>query len=420
MNLSLSRKKVTVAGLGRSGLSAALLLQQLGAQIKVTDWGDSEELRINASLLRNRGIDVELGKHSESFVRGSDLLIVSPGVSRDSPLLIWAEAEKIPIISEIEFAYLHCPAPIVAITGTNGKTTVTTLLGEILNNAKRKAIVCGNIGRPFSGEILKGIGSQHMVVLEVSSFQLERIVRFRPRIAVLLNISEDHLDRYRDFDEYFKTKTLIFSNQKEADWAVLNYKELNLRKLVSNAKSKVKFFGEDKMNQNYSAVLAVGSILGISKHLMLDVIDKFKGIEHRLEYVDTIGGVKFINDSKATNTSSTIWALEQLTSPIILIAGGREKGSNFEPVVRLIAEKVKAVVLIGEARQNIKKVLANKVLIRQARSLDEAVLLTKQISRRGDSVLFSPMCASFDMFKDFEERGRKFKEIVKRLCEANE
>ncbi len=412
MNLKLSRKKVTVGGLGRSGLSAALLLRHLGAEVKVTDWGDTKELNIFARLLKDKGIDVELGKHTEGFVRRSNLLVLSPGVRRDSPLLIWADKKKIPIISEIELAYRYCPAPIVAVTGTNGKTTVTTLIGKILSSAKRQVIVCGNIGRPFSGQILK-LNSQHTVVLEVSSFQLERIVRFRPHIAVLLNISEDHLDRYQDFGEYFKTKTLIFSNQKESDWAVLNYNDPNLRKL--KFKGKVKFFGEDKMSPNYSAALTVGSILGISERSMMNVVSNFKGVEHRLEYIGTIGGVKFINDSKATNISSTIWALEQICAPIILIAGGREKGSNFKPIVSLLTKKAKAVVLIGEAGEKIKKALVNKVVTRNADSLDKAVQLAKQMAVKGDSVLLSPMCASFDMFKDFEDRGRVFKEIVKSI-----
>ena len=414
MNSNLSGKKVTVVGLGQSGLSAALLLDRLNAEVKATDCSDTEELRSNAQLLKSRGIDVELGKHSEYFVAGSNLVVLSPGVRTDSPLIVWTDKKGIPVISEIELAYQHCPAPIVAVTGTNGKTTVVTLLGEILSNAKREVVVCGNIGRPFSGEISK-IGPQHTVVLEISSFQLERIVKFRPYIAVFLNISQDHLDRHRNFEEYFKTKTLIFSHQKEDDWAVLNCKDPNLKKLGSKLKSKVKFFAEDKLSPNHSAALAIGSILEIDQRVIMETIDNFRGVEHRMEYVNSIEGVSFINDSKATNISSTIWALQQLSEPIILIAGGREKGTNFESIADLITRKVKAIVLIGEAKQKIKKVLANKVLTGEADSLEEAVRLAKQMAVKGDTVLLSPMCTSFDMFKNFEERGKVFKEKCSEL-----
>ncbi len=235
---------------------------------------------------------------------------------------------------------------------------------------------------------------------------------------MFLNVSEDHLDRYRDFDEYFKTKTLIFSNQKETDWAVLNYGDPSLRKLKFSTKVKVKFFQENNLNPNYSAALSVGSILGISERLTMNAINNFKGVEHRLEYVDTVEGVRFINDSKATNISSAIWALKQTPAPVILIAGGRDKGSSFEAVVGLLAKKVKAVILIGEAGKNIERVLAGKVLTQQAHSLDEAVRLARQAAAEGDNVLLSPMCASFDMFKDFEERGRMFKEIIQSLSRA--
>jgi UDP-N-acetylmuramoylalanine--D-glutamate ligase len=427
--MDLKGKKVTVVGLARSGLSAAILLYRVGAEVSVTDSGNTEELRRNAEELRRKNIEVELGGHSLNFIKGRSLVVLSPGVRDDSPVVIWARCEKIPIISEIELAWVFCPAPVVAITGTNGKTTVTTLIGDVLRETGKRVWVCGNIGQAFSNYCLD-VTQEDLVCLEVSSFQLERIINFKPKVSVVLNFTPDHLDRYKDMREYLEAKKRIFINQDETDWTVLNHDDPQVRGLAHQTKAKVIYFQtpdtkhpacpadrqtSNTLNANHLAVMSVGSIFGVSQEAMLKVFGNFRGIEHRLEYVVTINGVRFINDSKSTNVDSTTWALNNCAGPIILIAGGRDKGADFGLIRNLIKDKVKTIILIGEAKDKIKRALEGTSDIENCNSLEEAVALAYSRAEKGDSILLSPMCASFDMFKDFEERGRAFKEAVKAL-----
>lgn len=415
--MDIKGKKITVVGLGRSGFSAAGLLADLGAGVSVTEADDSDDIKNKVRHLRDRGVAVEVGGHTRDFIKNRDLVVVSPGVNFNAAPILWAEEEKTTIISETELASSLCRAPIVAITGTNGKTTVATLTAEVLKRAGKKVFLCGNIGNPLSGEVAK-IAEDDIVVLEVSSFQLERTIEFKPKVSVILNVTIDHLDRHRNFDEYLRTKAKIFVNQDREDWTVLNYNDSCVKKLADETKARVVFFRENEVpdfDQNHLAVMAIGSLFAVDEIEVRKVFATFKGVEHRLEYVTTIDGIKFINDSKATNVESTRWALRRSTRPIVLIAGGQDKGSDFTLVRDLVREKVKRLILVGSATQKISSALMGAVPIEAAHTIEEAVHLAHRAAEQGDCVLLSPMCASFDMFKNFEERGRTFKEAVRKI-----
>ena len=411
-------KQVLVAGLARSGVASANLLYDLGAQVFITDNQDNANIRRALSQLKSKDIKVELGKHSRDFVRGKDSVVVSPGIPNNALPVIWAKDENIPVISEIELAWILCPAQVIAVTGTNGKTTVTTLIGKVLSAAGKRVFTCGNIGRPFCAEVGK-MQEGDFAVLEISSFQLEYIDTFKPKICVFLNLSRNHLDRYKDMAEYLAAKKRIFQNQDAADYAVLNYDDPAIRSLAKELKSTTVYFRKKEgLNPNQSAVLSVAALLGINKDSVMKVFGEFKGVEHRLEDVLEINGVRFINDSKSTTTEATVWALNNLSGPLILIAGGREKGNDYSKAVELAAKKVKAAVLIGEAKEKIKKVFSGSLNTLEAATLEEAVKKAYRLALPGDCVLFSPMCKSFDMFSDYEDRGRSFKNIVFKLDKA--
>lgn len=405
-------KKIVIVGLARSGVACANLLFELGASVSVTDNKDNDSTRQNLAKLKSTRIKVELGKHTEEFVKGRDLLVLSPGVTNDALPVVWAEKSNIPVISEIELAWILCPATVIAVTGANGKTTVTTLIGRILEKAGIKVFVCGNIGNPFSGEVEK-MKEGDFVSLEVSSFQLERIESFKPKIALMLNFTPNHLDRYKDMQEYLCAKKRIFMNQDKADYLVLNGEDPVLKELTKETGAKVVFFKQEEgLNPNQAAVLAVGSILGIDKESIKNVFKEFKGIEHRMELVTEINGVKFINDSKATTVDSAIWALNNIRTPIVLIAGGKHKGVDYSAIVDLARKKVREVILIGEAKDKIRSAFRGAFSLDEASDMQEAVRKAYQKAKPGDSVLLSPMCSSFDMFSSFEERGSVFKNAV--------
>ncbi|MFA5095827.1 MAG: Mur ligase family protein [Candidatus Omnitrophota bacterium] len=409
-------KKALIVGFARSGVASANLLEGLGARVWITDNQDNPILRRNLAGLSSKNIQVELGRHTREFVKDKDIVIISPGVTGNALPVLWAEGQGIPVISEIELGWLSCPGQVIAITGTNGKTTVTTLVGKVLAAAGRKAFVCGNIGKPFCSEVPK-MRPGDFVSLEVSSFQLENIAAFKPGIAVILNLSRNHLDRYKDMGEYLAAKKRIFKNQESADHLVLNDDDPAIRSLAREARSKVTYFRRQPgFNPNQSAVLAIASILGIGGDLCRKVFGEFKGVEHRLEEVGNVGGVRFINDSKSTTTEATLWALHNLSEPLVLIAGGREKGNDYTAVRELARKKVRAAIVIGEARDKIKQAFSPAIDVDEAADLDEAVRKARQLARSGDCVLFSPMCKSFDMFANFEERGEHFKKIVAGLA----
>ena len=411
-------KNVTIVGLARSGLACANLLHSLGARVCITDNKDNTQTRSFMVRLCSKDIQVELGTHSEDFIKQAELVIISPGVADNAQPIIWAKEFSKPVISEVELASMLCPADIIAVTGSNGKTTVTTLIGKIITEAQKKVFVCGNIGNPFSGEVEK-LKKGDFVVLEASSFQLETINKFKPKIAVILNLTPNHLDRYKNIQQYLDAKKRIFMNQDKKDFLVLNADDPLLRAVAPESKSKVFFFNKQgTLNPNQNAVIAVGKILGIKLEKMLNVFQNFKGIEHRMEEVAEINGVKFINDSKATTADSAIWAISNISTPIILIAGGRHKGINYRVILDAAKNKVKQAILIGEAKDIIAIDLEGAFPIDKVNTLKEAIIRAYESAKPGDRILFSPMCSSFDMFKDYEQRGEAFKKIVLDLAKG--
>lgn len=411
-------KNILIAGFARSGLASANLLYDLGANVSVTDNQDNAITRQNLKELKSQKIKVELGKHTQDFIKDIDILIISPGIPNEALPVLWAKEARIPIISEIELAWILCPAQIIAITGTNGKTTVTTLVGKIIEAAGKRVFTSGNIGKPFTSEV-ENMRDGDYVSLEVSSFQLENIDKFKPKVSVILNLSRNHLDRYSDMQEYLKAKKRIFKNQDSSDFLVLNYDDPVIRSLSLEAKAKVVYFkAEGGLNSNQSAALAIAGILDIERDIVLNVFKNFKGVEHRMEEVLTLGGVRFINDSKSTTTQATVWALNSLFCPVILIAGGREKGNDYSEVLKLARDKVKSAILIGEAKDKIREAFTGAVDTEFAVTLNEAVKKAISLAPKGGCVLFSPMCKSFDMFANYEERGKAFKSIVSELSRS--
>lgn len=415
-------KKILVAGLARSGAAAAVLLKENGFDVFVSDMNDSKHIREQAALLSSKGIPFETGRHSEEKIKESALIVLSPGIPDTSIVVRLAGKSGIPVISEIELGYLFCPAKIIAITGTNGKTTVTTLIGLLLKAAGHKVFVGGNIGNPFCAEAGK-IGKDSYAVLEVSSFQLERINKFKPFISLILNLTPDHLDRYKGVEQYLGAKKRIYMNQDENDFLILNEDDPLLRPLEKETKARVVFFRNEitgsrnglVLNPNHLAVMAVAAAMKIPLSLCLEIFADFKGVEHRVESVRSVGDVLFINDSKGTNVDSTIWALKNMARPVILIAGGRDKKSDLAPIAELVRNKVRHMVLIGEAKDKFKSFFKNILPVSESENMESAVHEAQSLSRPGDCVLLSPMCASFDMFDNYEHRGRVFKEIVNRL-----
>lgn len=411
-------KKVTVVGLGRSGFACARLLHNLGARVSVTEKEDNEQVSAYAQQLPS-AVKRELGRHTQEFIRGQDLVVVSPGVVNRSEPVVWANQSGTRVIGEIECAWMLCAGTVIAITGTNGKTTAATLIGKVLESAGKRVFILGNIGTPFCAYVDE-IQSGDFVSLEVSSFQLETIKSFKPKISVILNFKPDHLDRYAGLGEYFSAKTRIFMNQDETDYLVLNYDDALVKGLAKEASARVVYFdGRMHSNPDFAAATAVASVLGIGADLCKEVFRSFSGLPHRLERVLTFQDREFINDSKATNLDATAFALLNTKKPVILIAGGRDKGIDYADIRDLVCKRVKCLVLIGESKDKIKQVYQTGLPVREAPGLEEAVKIAFRESLPGDCILFSPMCSSFDMFRNYEHRGEVFKEAVKKLAEGH-
>jgi len=446
-------KNIVVLGLARSGLAVSKLLLRFGAKVTVNDQKPEAELT-GIEELKSLGIHVIAGYHPEDLIHsGIDLLVKNPGIPYTSSPIQKAQKLGIPVITEIELAYAWSAAPIVGITGSNGKTTTTSLVGKILDQAHKNPIVAGNIGTVLCEKAVD-TRPDEILVAELSSFQLKGTIHFRPQMACLLNVSPAHLDYHGTWDDYIKSKAMLFSNMKGQDIAILNADSLECQEVAKHITCEIIWFSrirevdrgsfvkegtvyfrnkqgsEEKIIsteeiaipgahnlENALAATAICKAWGVDGSDIRHVLTTFQGVEHRLEFVSELGGVKFYNNSKATNAEATIKALESFKEPIVLIAGGLDRGFDFEELVPLLKQRVKALVAYGQTKEKFMKIgkLAGLNLLSVVDNVSEAVLEANTLADSGDIVLLSPACASWDMYSSFEERGSIFKETVHKL-----
>ena len=444
--------KILVCGMARSGIAAANLLAEEEAEVTLADIKPESELK-EAMTMVSRHVRILTGANpDDALVKGQDMLVLSPGVPTQLGYIQAAKDAGIPVIGEFELASGLCKAPVMAITGTNGKTTTTALLYEIMKAHNPLSEVVGNIGIAFS-EKTKGINEKGICVAEVSSFQLETIVSFRPKVSAILNFSEDHLDRHGTFRNYVNIKARIFENQDETDYLILNYDDEECRGLAERAGAKVLYFSRKVCdidgiflkdgafylsakgevtyllkttelnivgNHNYEnamAAMLMAHTMGVPAGSVTDSVKKFKGIAHRLEHVRTLNDVLYYNDSKGTNPESAIKAVEAMDRPILLIGGGYDKGSDFAPWIKTFENKVKKLYIIGAVSDILEKACIEQGFYAYEKidSFEKAVQRAAAEAEAGEAVLLSPACASWDMFKSYEHRGDLFKEIVNSL-----
>ena len=453
-DFSVTGQNVMVVGAARSGVAAALLLAQRGARVTLSDIRPALERESDNSRLRDAGVTLQLGEHDEEMFARADLIVVSPGVSLDQPSIAAARRAEVPIIGEIELASRWLSGRIVAITGTKGKSTTTTLTGRMFDAGGLKAIVGGNIGAPLSAQVADSTPDTFHIV-EVSSFQLETTDTFHPWVAVFLNFSPDHLDRHATVDEYGRAKSRIFLNQTPSDWAVINADDPQTLALAAAARSRrIEFSLEGSIpegivirngaiseiqNGRVVPLVPISSINLIGRHLVADVmaaaavarlagvsaesmtraVEAFHGLEHALEPVATIAGVRFVNDSKATNIESARQSIESFDSRLVVIAGGRYKGGDFGLLAEPLRARNAEVIAIGEATPLIEQGLGTVVPVHPASSMASAVRQAFTLAPEGGTVLLAPACSSFDMFRDYAERGRMFKQEVNKLAEES-
>ena len=449
--MELGKKKIVVLGGGESGTGAAILAQKLNFEIFVSDFS-TIALKYR-TLLEEHGIAFEMNGHSEEQILDADLVIKSPGIPDDSFLIKRIKHNGIEIIDEVEFAFLHSKAPVIAITGSNGKTTTSTLIHHILKSSGLKSVLVGNIGRSYARAVAEA--EFDYAVIEVSSFQLDYCKFFKPQIAVLTNITPDHLDRYQyKFENYKQSKFRITAQQDQDDILIYNAEDEHIKDLITSKTSKAQLlpFGmggisnnsgayysnsamkfkynqkemtirEEELalkgNHNIQNTMAAG-LASMATHLKSQKIKQsittFTAVEHRLEMVNRIEGVVYINDSKATNVNSAYYALQTVQKPIIWIAGGVDKGNDYKALLPLVREKVKAIICLGKDNEKLFETFSNVIdEMISLESMTEAVGKAYEISNTGDTVLLSPACASFDLFKNYEDRGNQFKTQVKRL-----
>lgn len=447
-------KKVLVCGMARSGVSAAQCLYELGARVTISD--SKAEEKLAEALQPLEGMDIRrcLGDQAQpADLESYDLAVTSPGIPMQAPILRAVQAAGVPLIGELELGAQVSRAPLYAVTGTNGKTTTTTLIGEIFRNLGKITYVVGNIGYPFTACALR-CGEEDVAVAEVSSFQLETISTFHPHIAVMCNITEDHLNRHGTMEEYIRVKERIFENMGQGDYAVLNLDDPIVRGMAERIPCAPAFFsrrqevetgaylegeevvfslnghkkrvlradeiripGEHNL-ENALAATALTMLAGVPAPVVRHTLKTFPGVEHRIETVRTVEGVTYINDSKGTNVDASIRAVRAMKVPTVLLAGGYDKHTDFLPLAReILTSKIHTVVVLGDTAEQIERALraVGFESILHAKTFEEAVLLARSCAREGENVLLSPACASFDMFQDYEERGRVFKEIVSRL-----
>ena len=446
---TLSDKKITIIGLKKSGYAAALLGHELGANIFVSDIGNNSDIITKKNTLIKKGISVEIGNHS-NLIYDADFWVISPGVPNDIEIIKQAIKLNIPIIGEIEFASRFTNLPIIAVTGSNGKSTTVNILYSMLKTDKLQPILAGNIGIPFSEKVheeLKNPDLGNIYILEISSFQLEFIDQFRPTICAFLNISPDHLDRYKNIDKYLKMKLKMIKNHKKNDILVYNIDDLVLDKVFKNYKIKkipfsisikTPFFGfnetkiynennepyvfidditlKGKHNlSNLIAAATIAKLMNVNDDVIIDTMKKFSGIDHRLQVIEKVNGITYVNDSKATNIHSVIVAINSFKTPIILLLGGKNKNSDFRLLLPHTKRHVKHIVSYGEAGGEIAAAIGDAVRLNCVSSLSEAVASAHNLASTGDVVLMSPGCASFDQFNNFEERGEKFISLVNEI-----
>jgi UDP-N-acetylmuramoylalanine--D-glutamate ligase len=457
---AVSGKKVSVIGAERSGVAVAQLLHSHNVKVFVSDFGSSESTQQHIAELRSGNIAGEFGGHSDA-VYDCSVMVISPGVPTNAPVVLEAQKRGINVVAEIEVASWFCQGPIIAITGSNGKTTTTTLLGRIFSDAKKKHVVAGNIGTAFSSVVLD-VDAETVVVLEVSSFQLDFINSFQPKIAVIVNITRNHLDRYNNsMEQYAASKARIVMNQTENDILICNADDDWTHKVIRQQRPAMMQFsskqklesgafvengmlvtrmGEEKHSiisvdeisikgehnlQNAMAATLTAQLVGVTPAYIKSTLKNFKGVEHRQEVVKEVNGITYINNSKATTVEAVEMSLKSYREPIVLIMGGKDKGNDYTTLVNLVKDKVKAIVATGYSADTIVKNFADTVRVEKVgtigteipnlASMQKTIEVATSLAAKGDVVLLSPACTSFDWFTDYEERGRVFKQLVHKL-----
>jgi UDP-N-acetylmuramoylalanine--D-glutamate ligase len=448
-SIELRNKRILVVGLARTGMATALFCAARGARVTATDTRTEKELGDAVAALQKAGVALELGGHRQELILDADLIIPSPGVPADAPLLQFARSKGVTIWSEIELAWRFLKGRLIGITGSNGKTTTTSLIEHVLKSAGFATILAGNIGTPLISCVERS-NEKTVTVAELSSFQLELIEKFRPNISVFLNLTPDHLDRHHTLESYGAAKARIFENQTESDSAILNADDpgttpyapakpqlfwFSRKQRVAQGafvkESEILFRREGAEEtilkltdiplagahnlENVLAAAAAARLAGAEPSAIAKGVRSFAGVEHRLEFVAEIGGVRFYNDSKATNVDATLKALDAFPGRILIILGGKDKGSDYTVLQGPLREKAILALLIGAAADKIEKQIAGSVAIEQAGTLERAVETAAHAARAGDVVLLAPACASFDQFQNYEHRGRVFKELVHQL-----
>jgi UDP-N-acetylmuramoylalanine--D-glutamate ligase len=454
MMMNLKNKHVVVVGLGKTGVSLSGFLSRQGARVTAVDSADPQNLQEAASMVQKLGVQTVLGPHEDRVFESADMIIVSPGVPHTLPQFKTARANNIPIFGEIELAGRFIETPIIAITGTNGKSTVTMLIGEMLRAAGHRVFLGGNLGTPLI-DYVRGNDPADFVVAEISSFQLDTIETFRPGVSVLLNITDDHLDRYADFDAYARSKARIFLNQTRDDVAVINGADPVIERVAKDIQAvrhvynfspgkglasgawtawiegRIIYFQAEgrrffidcagiplqgRFNLENACAAGLASLaVGVSKEAIEKALRSFQGLPHRVEYVDTVKGVKYFDDSKGTNVDAVVRALESFSSPVVLIMGGRDKGGGYEVLGPQLKRVVKGLVVMGEAAEKIESALGEIAPTTRAANMAEAVKTASAMASGGDAVLLSPACSSFDMYTGYAQRGDDFKQEVSKL-----
>jgi UDP-N-acetylmuramoylalanine--D-glutamate ligase len=457
--MDIQGKHILVVGLGKSGMAAARFLHSRGARVTATDSASADALP-HAQKLLELGIRLELNQHDLASFTGADLIVMSPGVPHTIKPVAAATRKGVPVVGEVELASWFVEDPIVAVTGTNGKTTTTELLGQMLKASHQTVFVGGNIGRPFI-EYADSDQRADVVVLEISSFQLDTIQSFRPQVGILLNITDDHLDRYPSLEAYIQSKGRLFENQTQSDVAIYKADDARIEQLIKDIPSRRLPFASHQNGQlrhpphqgaiiNQQAIhlwdgngrrgqihlsdirlpgkhnhenIAAASLAtlasGGNMQGICQALKSFSGLPHRLEYIDTIHQITFYNDSKATNVDAVVQALAAFQTPIILIAGGRDKGGDFKILKAALHPGIKAIILCGEAKELLAKELAGTVPTRLVNSMEEAVKKSFAAASPGDTILLSPGCASFDMYPSYKKRGDDFRAWVAEIKRQN-